>query len=251
MKKIIFLLFILSILSCSDDNSTTNSSKILLKKVVTHNYDETYETIFTYDGNKLLNQKSNRQKKIFTYEGDKIVKIEWYQNPNTQNQLLQYVDFEYYPDGMLKRFKKYLDAPETVDFIYNSNGTVNFSYVADYNSYYNYTGKLTIQNKEITQFEFLNGGTPRSSLIFYSDNKNHPLKNVTGYDKLILYSFFYDSMHNSGFSTNSGNIHNQISYSFLSEPNTTYTSNTFEYNSNNFPKSINKDNDYVADYLYY
>ncbi|WP_281310003.1 hypothetical protein [Flavobacterium flavigenum] len=251
MKKIIFLLCLSFFLSCTNDNNTTDSSNILLKKIVTHNYGTTYETIFTYDGNKLLQQKSNRQKKVFTYQGDNIVKIEWYQNPNSENELLQYVNFEYYPDGTLKRFKKYLDAPVTVDFIYNANGTVEFSYVADYNSYYNYTGRFKIDNQEISQFEFLTGNSPKSSIIFHYDNKNHPLKNVTGYNKLILFGFFYDSMHNSGFSTNSGNMQNQISYSYSSEPNTKYTTNSLEYNSNNFPTSINKDDDYVADYLFY
>ena len=256
MKKSFLVLSIFLIFSCSKNveniaPSTIDPSNILLKRTVTHNYGAVYETVFTYDGKKLLQQKSIRQRKEFVYDVDKIIKISWFQNPDSQNTLLQYVDFEYFPDGKLKRFKKYLDAPETVDFIYNSNGTVDFAYVADYNSTYNFNGRLKIENNEVTQYDYISGNNTPTTKFFNYDDKNHPLKNVVGYDKLVLYNYFYASMHYSGFSTNVGNNHNQTSYRESSNPSQIITTYSIEYNNNNFPININKNDDFAADFLFY
>jgi hypothetical protein len=258
MKKIFILLTILPLIfSCSDnDNSTENNSNVdpsnvLLKRVITRNYNTTYETVFNYNGKKLLNQKSSRQNKVFTYDGNNIVKIEWYQNPNEENTLLQYVVFEYYSNGNLKKFAKFIDAPVTVDFTYNTDNTIDFLYTDESNNYYNFSGKFKIENNEIKEYYFEEGNTNQNSLIYFNDNKNHPLKNVVGYDKLILYGYFFASSHSSGFSTNFGNKHNQVSYGLLENPSSIQMLNTFEYNTNNFPININKNNQFISDYLFY
>lgn len=254
MKNIFKFIFFTSALifsACSSNDENTDPSEVLLKKVVTKNYDQIYETTFTYDGKKLIEAKSYRQKKVFTYNNDNIVRIEWYQDPETDNFLLQYVDFEYYPDGKLKRFKMFLDAPKTVNFFYNSDNTVIFNLTTDYNDYYSYSGLLTIENNEVVQYDFIDGNSSTESRQYHYDNKNHPLKNVIGYEKLMLFNYFYKSMHWSGFSTNGGNNSNLIYSNYVEDPNIFTDYNTYEYNGNDFPIAINIGDEFAGDRLYY
>lgn len=251
MKKALIIIAIILLYSCSnsENSSNTNTDDILLKKVITHNLGTVYETVFSYNGKKLLEEKSYRQRKVFTYDGDRIVKIEWYQNPDTENVLLQYVDFEYFSDGKLKKFQVFLEYNYSVTFTYNTDDTVDFAYLNTTSSA-TATGKLTIQGNEITKYQNITGGAATSCMYYY-DNKNHPLKNVTGYDKLVLYSYFFPDMHSSGYSTNFGCMQNYVSYAFLSDPTNVQLANIYEYNSQNFPININKDDPNVADFLFY
>ena len=256
--KISILFFILT--SCSNDNEIPmNSSEVLLKKIVTHNYETTYETIFTYNGKKIIRAKSNRIRIEFSYDGDNITQIEWYSNPDTDNVISNQVNFEYFTDGRLKKFIRYSFYPnsvphETVEFNYNNNGSVNYNYIAHYNSSYNQTGLFTIANNEISSINTLSSiNGPGGTITYNYDTKNHPLKNVIGYNKLLLYQYFYPSIHSSGFSTNIGNNNNLISYTYFVNQKTTQTDivNSIEYNNSNFPIAINKDNVDDADFLFY
>jgi|GEM_PF-6174223 len=253
MKKIILLFsfFSLLLLSCSsDDSSKIDPSEILVKKIVTQDSQGSYETIFKYDGKKLLEARSTRQNKLFNYSGDNISKISWYSNPDTDNELTQYVDFEYFPDGKLKSFKKYLNSPLNVEFTYVDGDRVNFIATATRTSY-SFNGFFKVKDNEISQYVYLAGGTPRPSVDYQYDNKNHPLKNVTGYSNLFLYNYFYNSFHLDGFTTNIGSSKNCISNSLIADPSIIQITDTYEYDANGFPKTINKSDDSARDSLFY
>lgn len=258
MKNNITLLFscvIALVLSCSKDDSPQVETQpvapaILVQKIITHNDNGDYETIFKYDGNKLLEAKSTKENKTFNYQEDKISKISWYSNPNSDNNLTQTTEFEYLADGRLKVFKTDSSYPLTVEFTYIDNETVDFKAVATRNSY-SFNGFFKVKNNEISQYVYLAGATPRPSVDYHYDNKNHPLKNVTGYSNLYLYHYFYNSFHVNGFTTNIGSSRNCTSNSLIENPSVIEIPETYEYNENGFPKVISRNNGNEKDELFY
>lgn len=253
MKKtttLILSCIVLVFLSCSKDDSPQNSSPVLLQKIITHSDEGDYETIFKYDGEKLLEARSARESKKFDYQDGKISKIRWFSNPDTENTLYQTVDFEYLADGRLKNFKKISSYPLTVEFSYVDNETVNFNAVAARNSY-SFNGYFKVADNEISQYVYLAGGTPRASVDYQYDTKSHPLKNVKGYSNLFLYHYFYNSFHADGFTTNIGSNRNCTSNSLIENPSVIEVTETYEYNDNGFPKVISRSNGNERDELFY
>lgn len=254
MKKIALLFSVLFVAfsSCTDDidDAKFNTSETLLQKIVTRDGIGTYETVFKYDGKKIIEARSVRENKEFIYEGDKISKISWHKNPEAENNLSQYVDFEYYPDGKLKSFKKYLESPLDVEFTYAGEDRVDFVATST-RSTYSFTGYFKVKDNEIAEYVYLNGGTPRPSVEYQYDNKNHPLKNVIGYNKLFLFNYFYSSSHFNGFTTNIGSSKNCISNSLIADPSVVEVMNLYEYGDNDFPKIINRTDNSVSDALFY
>lgn len=254
MKKIALLcsFFAILFLSCSDDDksSQTDTSNILLKKIITYTQDTSYETIFTYDGKKIVEAKNLRENKKFQYDGDNISKISWYTNPDTSNELSKYVEFSYFPDGKLRGFNQHSHYPLDVQFTYAENDIVNFT-AYNASGSYTFVGYFKMAGTEISEYIYLNGGNPRPSVKYLYDNKNHPLKNVIGYNKLSLFHYFYNSAHFNGFTTNVGSTKNCISNSLINDPSVVEVMNTYEYNTIGFPTTINKDSESAADYLFY
>lgn len=255
MKKItlLFSFFAFLFLSCANDDDSQqidDMSNILLQKIVTQSEEGNYETVFKYDGKKLVEAKSALQNKQFNYTGDKITKISWYTNPNADNQLMQYVDFEYLPDGKLKSFKKYINAPINVEFTYVGEDTVNFVATAERGAY-SFYGYFKVKNNEILQYVYLDGGRPRPSVNYQYDEKNHPLRNVTGYGNLFLFHYFCSSFHVDGFTTNIGSSKNCISNSLIDNPSVIEITNMYEYNNDGFPKTIRQNDDSTSDSLFY
>jgi len=223
---------------------------VLLQKIITHSDEGDYETVFKYDGDKLLEATSDKESKKFDYQAGKISKIRWFANPNSTNTLYQTVDFEYLPDGKLKTFKKQSDYPLTVEFTYVDNERVDFTAVAARNSY-NFNGYFKVANNEIAQYVYLAGGTPRASVAYQYDTKSHPLKNVKGYSNLYLYHYFYNSFHLDGFTTNIGSSKNCTSNSLIADPSVIEVTDTYEYNENGFPKVISRRVGNERDELFY
>jgi hypothetical protein len=254
MKKIglLFSFFTILFLSCSDDNNSqqVDISNVLLKKIITYTPATSYETIFTYDGKKIIEARNNRENKKFQYNGDNISKISWYSNPNTSNELSKYVEFSYLPDGKLSGFSQHSYYPLEVQFTYAENDIVNFT-AYNASGSYTFVGYFKMMGTEISEYIYLNGGNPRPSVKYLYDDKNHPLKNVTGYNKLSLFHYFYNSAHFNGFTTNVGSAKNCISNSLINDPSVIEVMNTYEYNELGFPKTINKDSETTADHLFY
>jgi len=256
MKNITTLFFSCAtflLLSCSKDDSSdiqAETPAVLLQKIITHSDEGDYETVFTYEDNKLIEAKSIKENKKFNYQGDKISKISWYSNPDTNNTLTQTTEFEYLSDGRLKNFKTISSYPLTVEFTYVDNETVDFRAVAARNSY-SFNGFFKVKNNEISQYVYLAGATPRPSVDYHYDEKSHPLKNVTGYSNLFLYHYFYNSFHNDGFTTNIGSSRNCTSNSLIANPNVIEVTETYEYNDKGFPKVISRSNGNEKDELFY
>jgi hypothetical protein len=267
MKKILkFSLIIFLIMSCSKDDSKTPLEDVLLTKVITHNlistpYETSYETNFIYDGKKLIQMFSVRFKNDLTYDGNKIVKLERSYNQNGIYNPSFEVIFFYDNLDRLIRFKKYvIDSEKRLlyicDLTYNNQeNTVNMihDYVQDFPDYIstiNSNFRMNNNNEIIEVIELSNNQQDITKLVY--DNYNHPFRNVIGIDKISLFNEFYPTFHEDGISTNYGNLHNRLKVIY-NTPNGIIESpiQSFEYNDEGFPSTIDKGNNYVSDELFY
>lgn len=225
-----WVLLILTIISCSSDSETPNStSDILPSKIINTDPDGTYTSEFNYSGTKLSSIKlyfNNTLIRInnWTYSNDLISEVKVYNSSgnligkdeftyNSQNNIIGFVSFDYENSF-----------GERAVYTYNSNGTVGVE---------EYRGSLSVQNEWIMTktISFMNGEVATvleqdqfgSTLHqFNYDNKNSPYKNILGADKTAI----------AAIGTLSSEInHNLIEHQF----GTFSTTYTYTYNSNNYP----------------
>ncbi|WP_163410568.1 hypothetical protein [Flavobacterium ajazii] len=230
MKKILCffgaLTFALTSCSSDDDSSSGSSDLVLLKKtILTDSEGEKVTTTYKYNGNKIVSMVDGDLNLYFTYKGDLITKIE-YKYPD--GTLVQLETYEYNTENKVVSYvmSEPIDELGRKDiFTYNADGTVSVkNYIGDdkTQTMYNGQAKLTYVNGELTKYDSDYGG----NYIFTYDDKNNPMKNVLGYDKISSIDGVAD-----------GRLHNVVSEEG-DGPKYTYT---YEYNSNGYPvKSIEK-----------
>ena len=213
MKKLIYLLSItfLMLQACStsenaSDNTNTNSNSILLKKIIEIDPQGTYTTIFEYNGSKVVKVNSLFNNNLirtanYTYSGNLVTEVNVYGNTNN---LVEKDIYSYNSDSKVTSFIEldYLNnIGSRATYNYNLNGTISSS---------EYEGSLTSQTtlKETKTITFSNGevstlfeqiGTTTKTSNYTYDNKNSPLKNILGNDKLsycVFRTFTSEINHN-------------------------------------------------------
>lgn len=229
-----FSTLFLILTSCSSDSSSSStSSELLLKKeIVTDPSDgSSYTMTYTYNGTNLVKisyDDDDSYDKIY-YTGDLITKIEFFDDAdfleekvtytyNSDNKLSSYVSVDYLNDN-----------GEREVYTYNSDGTVSgVSYYGDSvtQTTLGTSRTITLSNGEVIS-EVSTSGSGSSTTYTY-DTKNHPYKNIKGFDKI---GGFSDS-------DNIGVTHNlltrvQTNGSFTNTENYSYT-----YNSDNYPLTM-------------
>ncbi|WP_395057241.1 hypothetical protein [Flavobacterium sp.] len=238
MKKIILLLSVMTLAftSCSKNEDepaipTVDPNGILLKRSVeTDSNGANIGAVFTlnyiYNGNKLVRiNDSDGDYEIITYTGDLITKWEYFISPavldltvnftyNVNNDLIKAISINHgeattYPANYVGK----------TNFTHNSNGSISFQ---------EYNGNLTAQTTAVSNGTITSGSivtneiNPASTVTETCsyDTKNHPLKNVLGYNKIIFNDFFNNSSNNFISITNYQGDLEEASYT---------------YNTNNFP----------------
>jgi hypothetical protein len=218
--------------SCSSDSSSSTSSEVLLKnEIVTDASDgSSYTMTYTYSGtnlSKISYDDDSSYDKVY-YTGDLITKIEYFDDAdvleerttytyNSDNKLISYVSLDYVNDN-----------GEREVYTYNADGTISgVSYYGDSVSQTTpgSTRTITLNNGEVISEVSTSGS---NSFTFTYDTKNHPYKNIKGFDKIGAYSD----------SDNIGVTHNlltrvQTSGTFTNTQNYSYT-----YNSDNYPLTM-------------
>jgi hypothetical protein len=260
MKKTIMFLIValLGLYSCSNnDEAGSQESTILPKKVVYIFRDSNSETLFSYDGNKLLEMNSNyistttnqnRKTKVI-YNGDLIIKTEdfkdnlinssgeyTYENNKLKTALIIYYGINQTPSHKIKK-----------EYTYNQDGTM---LIENYNININ-TGlemkndnskKYTFENGNVTKIISITSNFNGNNTIYYRytsiyeyDNKINPFKNVVGFGKINedYYSKNNISKATISYETSS----DKITYSPPSLQNV--TNYNLIYQSNNFLKESN------------
>lgn len=219
-----------------DDNGSSGSDVVLLKKTIENGPDGQYISTATYNGTKLVKIETNDAEKIqFTYTGDDITMMEWFADGELEQRDL----FTYATDGKLATYTSLdLDFGSGTKEVYtqNSDNTITvtgYSGDLDSQTIEEGTSTITFVNGEVSQIV-----DPFGTTTYTYDNKNNPFKNVTGYSKI---SYIDGSA--------SGILHNVISENYEGD-DSTYT---FTYDPNDFPATAVEDFDgeqYTTQFVY-
>lgn len=226
MKKLIFAASLLGLffVSCSedDDNGDQNMpTGVLVSKTVETGTDGEYTSDFVYNGNKLVKITSD-DGALFeaTYAGDNIVKFT-YKDPD--GVVYQTDNFLYDSQGRLASYTliEPLDGLGYKEvYTYDSNGNVAMAaFNGDTSSQTNPvgTGSVTFANGEVSVIETASGST----LTYTYDNKNNPIKNITGFAKISFYGMEASGiLHNVTMQDDNTNDWDE---------STTYTYNALDY----------------------
>jgi hypothetical protein len=242
MKKLLYLFAFLTVFlsSCSSDNDDSSSLVLLKKYVETLEDGSTFTMNFNYNGNKLLGSTGDfNSSSTVTYNGNLITKIEYFNGSTlTQENIYQYNN-----NDKLINFKsnEYYSTSgnygTSVDYTYNSDGTVSFS---------KYSGDLSLPLTLSSEgyFTFDSHGRVTSAVqdngyteTFTYDDKNSPFKNILGIDKLPF----------------EGDYANNFINNFIIRTNTYSGSNfTLTYNSNDYLSiEIEDDGDEITTTQYF
>ncbi|GAA3729556.1 MULTISPECIES: hypothetical protein [Flavobacterium] len=245
MKKILCLFGALALVltSCSSDDSSSDSSDgVLLKKTVIKNTEgDTYTINYKYDGNKIVSaiDDTGDSNMYYTYTGNLITKIEFKYPDGTIDQVNTY---SYNADGKLTTFLRVepnMDWGHKEVYTYNTDGTITVkSYSGDSESQTSEGSTSTIKfvNGEVS--EIISESSSESHKYTY-DNKNNPMKNILGMDKIA----FVDG-EGSG-----------VKFNILTDTSDgdLWTNSTFTYNESGYPvKEVDAGSDSLgtSEYFY-
>ena len=232
MRKILFILSVavLFLSSCSSDSESSESSFLLVKKIVTLSSVMERTITFTYNGAKLNTIEVDGSVLQHTYSGDNIVNVKRYSGDLLEGETF----YEYDNLGRVSSelFVYYLsDFSQKSVYTYNSNNTISYETLSGdqfSQSPNGISGLITQgQHGEILKVEVFNQGVLVNTNVYTYDAKNSPFKNIVGYGKLPSNT---DKVFNMITST-SLNINQEIN------TNSTYD---YTYNGNNFPTQRNQ-----------
>ncbi|RYJ39573.1 hypothetical protein NU08_1242 [Flavobacterium anhuiense] len=227
MRKITYLLCISLFIftSCSSESDTpqnTETSTVPKKQIISR-LDSPVTIDFVFDGNKIVSSTHSDNYVVkYTYKGDLITKKESSDLTNEYS----------YTDGKLTTYLRKLTGRDYYDkysYTYVSNDVVSFvvsritistgaeEVISAKNIY-------TLKDGNIIKYE-----TSSSVTTYKYDNKNSPMRNVLGFNKI-----FEEQPQVSS------SVNNVTSYSVTLSNNSSYTNEiTYTYNDHNFPTEIN------------
>ncbi len=239
MKKLILIILASSfVISCStnsaNDNSNNSNNTGLLLKTVS---DGSGTSTFYYNGNKLINTIDlDGTTSTLTYNGDLV------NNAETNGSNYHKLSIMNYSNNLLISENSNINSNinssasnSNSNYTYNSDGSITELYS---DAFTNTSGNTSYYNNKTIRFYF-NGNcikqeyyssinnvmTLSSSTIYTYDNKNNPLKNITG---------FYSWQNPHG-----GSFNNKISETEKNESGVTLRISQFayQYNSQDYPIS--------------
>ncbi|MFE3868884.1 hypothetical protein ACFX5E_12495 [Flavobacterium sp. LS2P90] len=189
-------IFLLTLYSCSNDND--DSVKLLKKVVETSEEGISETTLFTYDGNEIVNIDGDKKRTDFTYTDGLITKVVML---NKTNQLQETIEYSYL-EGKLVEAESL--GNYRVKYIHNSDKTVSyvkFEIGSGNQEVKEYHGVLYFENENLIKEERILDNTAPGVLSKYSisfdyDSKHNPLYNISGYKKLLDYNEEMSSNNN-------------------------------------------------------
>jgi hypothetical protein len=233
MKKLLYLFSasLLVLTSCSsDDSNSSEPTPILLKKMSYVSSGESYTLDFTYSGNKIVsNVDSYGDKTTFIYTGDLITKIV---DTDDKGDVDYTTEFTYTNGKLTSEIS--LESGDAykykTKYVHNTDGTISFeefrvAVATGVEQEYGYIGKYTFKDGNLVKKEKSYYGSESFTTYEY-DAKNHPIKNVLGFNLLL------DDEESS--------INNIVKRTYSNSADI-YT-NTYKYNAEGFPteqKSFN------------
>lgn len=247
MKNLLYLLLLITFVSCSNDNEDANSNpkSVFLQKLSAVDLGKNAEYTFVYNGSKLdkVNYEIDGQTDgighyEYFYTGNLITEIKRF---NQSNQNTARILFEYNSSNDLTQVTE-LDVNANYGLknviTYNTDGTIGverFSGTASSQSTFAYATTLHLQNGEFVQEDNL--GTIETVVNYEFDSAYHPLQNVTGMNEIKIYRALTHGLLNRGFMGVNHNLKKQTT-TFVSDGSTEIIDYTINYNDFNFPTTI-------------
>jgi hypothetical protein len=223
-----------------------DTSSILLKKIVkTSGVDIITDEEYTYQGNKILTRTADGLYRIYkyTYTGNLITKIERFHG--SLDNLFEITEYYYSGNDIIqsKRYDGDGILANIEDIVDNSDNTKNVTSTSYDNNLPTsvITYKLYFLNGEINKLVLFSddgSGSIEETTTFFYDNKNNPMKNVTGLNSFIGIISIGKS-HNLIKELHSGNIGPDYTEEYL-----------YEYNSDGYPTTRNQVGDSTASYQF-
>lgn len=232
MKKTLTLIYVLLLINCSNNSSSTDPTnppeiKYALPRMYIFTYLESGTTTqvtetFNYNGNKLLwTEGIYNYKTVYTYTGDNINKIE-----ELNKGVLESTTNYFYVNGKLNyRTKVYSYGTAKTIYIYNTDGTITTT------DYFIVNG---VERKEaVTVSTFTNGNLTKEVIdgtlvrTYEYDNKISPYSGILGIK--VLWDLDYERKGDSYVMTN-----NLLKVSGVSYPASGEEIHTNKYNTNNY-----------------
>lgn len=257
MKKLLYLLLALTILSCSsddnsDDTDNNDNNNILVSKISYNDFEldsYTYEENFTYDLNKIVERQDityyngsiqNTYIAQFIYSNDLIARVDYY---DENDNLLDRTTFQYDSQSRVTLVEECYyyngscDDGYTSSILYNSDGTIT---VTSSNSYSNdldeYIYQLDNQGNVILS-SFETDDCEGIGSINYDDN-NTPFKNITGANLInVIYGLISDAQL-PGFFNNIRSIQFNETCSDSSNNYSSTTNFSYDYTQDGYPRNI-------------
>ncbi|WP_343697484.1 hypothetical protein [Flavobacterium sp.] len=233
MKKLLCLLsaaaFVFTSCSKDDNNSSDPASSILVKKITDIDIDgSSSNRNYVYNGNKIVSITDEDSSVLkYTYTGDFITKIE---EIDKNGNLAVTTDYTYTNGKLTNEIQKTPNGTYyyKTKYIHNADGTVSYdnfrgTVTTGDEQEYGATGKYTLKEGNLVKLEVSYYGDEKSYVYEY-DNKNHPLKNVTGLGLLLEDETLVNNLVKKTSISGSGD---KISTSI-----TTYS---YTYDANNYP----------------
>lgn len=242
MKKILSVfsvILVLFISSCSneDDSMGQEDSSVVLVKKIRYEYEDeefSYEVSYAYNGTKLVEGiYDNGDKEKYYYTGDLISKIEYIIDGVVEAHEL----FTYDASGRLIKqdYEELLDDfNESFLYEHNLNGTITTTYTSAFSNIGSIR-TLSFENGEMSKIVHDQDNT----YVYTYDTKNSPFKNVLGFAAIAYADHGDFELH--------GKNRNIVSIRDITN-NSNYMMNTFQYNENGYPISV--DSNAIFDYYY-
>lgn len=274
MKKIFFYFLsvpLFTLVSCSNDNKSVPSkeqNKDVVPKIITYKSEGTgnvtQENTIVYNGKKIVSVSSpsfrNILKTVFTYTGDLITKTE-----DFDGDQLRFTVKYVYANGKLKEvFFSRVDDPVGQEFNYknvfthHANGTISYQSFK-YNALTTpIDGEyvMTYNNGNLVKVAMGTAPNYHDVCEYKYDNKNNPLKNITGLNLLLLNGSLITN-HDQTFRdlgiTDFGN-NNVIQKKYNAESASGVVTITddfiYTYDSKGFPLTRTTGNSHIMSYTY-
>jgi hypothetical protein len=231
MKKLLclFSAALVALTSCSNDDDSSKSSSILVKKITEFENDKPVSKDIVYNGNKIVSiTNADGSQAKFTYTGDFITKNEHFDEKGklagtdeytyTNGKLTTYVEKE--PGDNIYYYK--------TKYVHNADGTVSYeefrvTVSTGFEEEYGEIGKLTFKDGNLIKAENSYYGYDSIKVYDY-DVKNSPFKNITGYSLLLEDESVVNNIIKETRTSGSG-----------ANVNTSVTTYTYKYDTNNYP----------------
>ena len=244
MKKFFLLFIILTLISCSKDDS--HPIKYLKKMTAVYSDGSTLNTFFVYNGDKMVSMENENTLTEFTYTENLITSVQKLDKSTQEHKTLVYS----YENGFLTQISS--TEGYKLKYTLQNDGSVSYEkWIVNSENEESlvYHGVLTFQNDNLTSDDITFDNTEPHILkkvkkSYDYDTRKSPLSHVLGFQKLLDYGYV-TSLNNVLSFTEESTEKDLIEDTVISE--STFDVVTYKYDSDNYPIEMTSNTPYFGD----